>query len=316
MNCHGMRRFASYGAAIGCILIGGFLAMTSTAQAGTIVDDSWVDAGRNNGADPLDTNWWTSTTSSAIEVSAGSMGLVSGSSGRGIHGTYTLQTLSNVGDSLKATFVFKTPATVGTAASAAFKIGLFNTNGNAGLAADLSASSGTPNPIYDPLPGYMMDFDVQASGSNITFREKSPVPGSSGQLLGTTTGFVQLAAGGNSYVFAPSTTYTGTYSITKTASGIDLSGSLSNSSGVLSTFTTNDSSPSATAFDLLGFHVNASIFGSSNVVNAPDNGIDFSNIKIEFTSVPEPAALTLLGVAAAFLTIRAGRREGRSGLAF
>src|SRR4051812_10682706 len=110
MICHSSRTFASYSAAICCILIGVFFAMTTNTQAGTIVDDSWADAGRNDGADPLDTNWWTSTTSSAIEVSAGSMGLVSGSSGRGIHGTYPLQTLSNVGDSLKATFTFTTPA--------------------------------------------------------------------------------------------------------------------------------------------------------------------------------------------------------------
>src|SRR5205814_7680941 len=105
-----------------------------------------------------------------------------------------------------------------------------------------------------------------------------------------TTGFVQLAGGGNAYSFAANTTYTGTYFVTKTASGIDLSGSLRDASGVLSTFTTSDSSPSATTFDLLGFHVNASIFGSSSTVNAADNGIDFSNIKIE-TLVPEPTTL-------------------------
>jgi hypothetical protein len=290
-------------------LVGVLLMLAPASFAGVIVDDSWTDAGRNNGADALDTDWWTSTTSTAIEVSAGSLGLVSGTSGRGIHGTFSPQTLTNVGDSLKATFTFKTPATVATGATAAFKIGLFNTNGNSGLAADLSASSTTPNTIYDPLPGYMMDFDVNpASGANITFREKSPVPGSTGQLLGTTTGFVQLAGGGNAYSFAASTTYTGTYSITKTATGIDLSGSLSDGSGVLSTFTTSDSSPSATTFDLLGFHVNANIFGSSNAVNTADNGIDFTNIKIE-SAVPEPSAIAMV----ALLSAGAMRRRTRSG---
>ncbi|HEX3599239.1 MAG TPA: hypothetical protein VHU84_03800, partial [Lacipirellulaceae bacterium] len=272
------------------------LAFTTSSRAALIVDDSWADGGRNDGADPLDTNWWTSTTSSAIEVSVGSLGLVSGSSGRGIHGTFSPQTLTNVGDSLKATFTFTTPATVGTGATAAFKVGLFDTNGNAGLAADLSASSTTPNPIYDPLPGYMMDYDVEASGANIQFREKSPVPGSTGQLLGTTTGFVNLTSGGNSYVFAPNTAYTGTYSITKTAAGFDLTGSLSDASGVLSTFTSSDTTPSTSTFDLIGFHVNASIFGSSNTVNTANNGIDFSNIKIELTSVPEPSTLLLSAI--------------------
>jgi hypothetical protein len=278
-----------------------------SVQATVVVDDSWADGGRTDGVDPLDANWWTSTASNAIEVSTGSLGLVTGTSGRGIHATYTPQTLTNVGDSIKATFTFTTPATVGSLASAAFKIGFFNTNGNPGLAADLSASSSTPNPIYDPLPGYMMDFDVNpASGANITFREKSPVPGSTGQLLGTTTGFVQLAGGGSAYAFAANTTYTGTYSITKTASGIDLSGSLSDAGGLLSTFTTSDASPSASTFDLLGFHVNASIFGSSNTPNTADNGIDFSNVKIEF--VPEPASLSLLAVGLGWAAARRGRR--------
>ncbi len=310
MKCTGAKQFTFYWGVVYLVLGSMLLTSTADSRAALIVDDSWADGGRNNGADALDTNWWTSTASNAIEVSVGSLGLVSGSSGRGIHGTFAPQTLTNVGDSLKATFTFTTPATVGSAATAAFKIGLFNTNGNAGLAADLSASSTTPNPIYDPLPGYMMDYDVEASGANIQFREKSPVPGSTGQLLGTTTGFVNLTGGGNSYVFAPNTSYTGTYSITKTASGIDLTGSLSDSSGVLSTFTSSDSTPSTSTFDLLGFHVNASIFGSSNTVNTANNGIDFSNIKIEVTSVPEPTTLLLFGVGAAFLGWARRRRAG------
>ena len=199
----------------------------------------------------------------------------------------------NEGDSLTATFTFTTPATVGSGFSAAFKIGLFNTLGNAGLAADLSASSGTPNPIYNPLPGYMMDYDVGTGSENIQFRKKDPVPGSTGQLLGTTTGYTSLAGGGNTYTFAPNTTYTGVISATKTASGLDLTGSLSQAATMLSTFTTSDASPDTSTFDLLAFQVNANVFGSSNTVGATNNGIDFSNIKIELAAVPEPSGFLL-----------------------
>src|SRR4051812_22202820 len=103
-------------AAFSIVTIGAFLA-TPMAFATLIVNDSWADSGRSNGADPLDTDWWTSSATNAIEVSAGSMGLVSGTSGRGIHGIYTPQTLSNVGDSLKAIFTFTTPATVNSASA-------------------------------------------------------------------------------------------------------------------------------------------------------------------------------------------------------
>src|SRR6478672_8423914 len=113
--------------------------MTGRLSAQVIVNDSWTDAGRNNGADPTDTDWWYSTSSSAIEVGPGFLGLVTGGSGRGIHGTFAGQSL-NIGDSLKATYTFTTPATVGTAQSAAMRVGFFDTTGKPGLAADISAS--------------------------------------------------------------------------------------------------------------------------------------------------------------------------------
>ena len=116
-----------------------------------VFDDSWADGGRNNGADPLDADWWTSSSSSAIEVSVGSLGLVTGTSGRGIHGTFAPQTLG-IGETLRATYTFRTPATVGTVLSAAFRVALMDFN-NAGLAADLSASPASPQPLYWGLPG-------------------------------------------------------------------------------------------------------------------------------------------------------------------
>ena len=138
-----------------------------TAHAAVIVNDSWADAGRDNGADPLDSNWWTSSSSSGIEVSAGSLGMVTGTSGRGIHTVFPTQTLANVGDKLVATYTFTTPATVGSGGTGAFRVGLFDTLGRAELNADVSASSGSPNSVYglfstptDALPGYMMDMDL------------------------------------------------------------------------------------------------------------------------------------------------------------
>src|SRR5262245_28373246 len=105
------------------------LICSSNAGATVIVNDSWADGGRDNGADPLDTNWWTSAAAAGIEVSVGSMGMVTGSSGRGIHGIFPTQTLVNVGDTLVATYTFKTPATIGSGATGAFRVGLFDTLG-------------------------------------------------------------------------------------------------------------------------------------------------------------------------------------------
>ena len=48
------------------------------------------------------------------------------------------------------------------------------------------------------------------------------------------------------------------------------------------------------SFGMLGFHANSNIFGSSNDPTAPDNGIDFSNVTVEFCPIPEPGTMVLL----------------------
>lgn len=284
--------------ALGCVLVGGLLSMSS-ARAALIVDDSWADGGRDNGADPLDTNWWTSASSSGIEVSVGSMGLVTGTSGRGIHGIFPTQTLSDVGNRLKATYTFTTPATIGTNGTGGFRVGLFDTLGRAGLDANITSSSSVFEPLYGyfgagtaALPGYMLDMDVGTGTEDFSFREHSTVATATtptGRLMGTTTGFSQLSPTGpdGAFAFAPNTTYTGSFMIERSsATEMTLTATLG---AATHTITDVFDSPS---FGMLAFWVNSNLFGSSSTPDAADNGIDFSNIKIEFT-VPEASSLVL-----------------------
>jgi len=265
-------------------------AAAQSALAQVIVNDSWTDGGRNNGADPLDTDWWTSANANGIEVSPGSLGMVTGTQGRGIHATFPTQTVTQVGDSLKATYTFTTPATIGVSGTAAFRVGMFDTLGRA-LNADISASSGTPNPVYGyfaasttGLPGYMMDMDVGTTAEDFSFRQLEPaITGTTptGRLMGTTTGFTQLSPTGPDgvYSFAPNTTYTGSFTITLLNSGqMRLAGTLGTAN-----FSMTDTVDAAngTSYGMLAFWANSSIFGSSATPNTADNGIDFSNVQIE-----------------------------------
>ena len=146
---------------------------TVAAVPGIIFNDSFADGNRSNGADNSDSNWWTTTNSSAIEAGKNYLGLVSGGSGRGIRTTFTPQTLS-AGQSLQASFTFTTPATIGEDRDSAFRIGMFDKLGRAELEEDQSASSKSPNTLYDELPGYMIDFDinlVDEASSNIDVRK-------------------------------------------------------------------------------------------------------------------------------------------------
>ena len=253
------------------------------AVAGVVVDDSFTDGGRDNGADALDTNWWVTTNSSAPEIAEGSLGLVSGGSGRGLRSTFAPQNLAE-GQTLKASFTFTTPKTIGSKPDrdSAFRIGLYNKLGRAKLEGDLSASSKKPNKSYDGLPGYMIDFDValkDPTKANIDIRKHKD--DTQGRLLGTTKGYQHLGGGGDAYQFAPEQTYTGSIALTKMADGIQVAGSLSQGDKLLSEFSLVDEGSNSNNFGMLAFHVNSKTFGSSKKKDTPDNGIDFSNVKIE-----------------------------------
>jgi hypothetical protein len=280
--------------------------LTTPLAAAVIVNDSWADGGRDNGADPQDANWWTSASSNGIEVSVGSLGLVTGTSGRGIHTVFPTQTLANVGDRLTATYTFTTPATVRPAGSAVFRVGLFDTLGRAGLNADVSSSSGSPNDVYGwgtgaggpgtaGLPGYMMDMEVGTGTEDLNFREHDAgTVNPTGRLMGTTTGFTNIPSSGpdGAYSIDPNTSYTGSVSITRiSATEMELTGALGTA-----THTVTDAFDSA-SFGFLGFWVNSNVFGTSNVPGEANNGIDFSNVTIEFVPIPEPSAAVLAMVA-------------------
>ena len=85
---------------------------------------------------------------------------------------------------------------------------------------------------------------------------------------------------------------------------MELTGTLSPGLSGVATHSVTDVFDSA-SFDMLAFHANSNIFGSSNTPGEPDNGIDFSNVTIEFNAVPEPSSIVLLlGAIVAFARLR------------
>ncbi|MDB2407028.1 polysaccharide lyase family 7 protein [Jannaschia sp.] len=265
----------------GALLPAAAPAAPEPAQAGTVFADSFADGGRDDGADEADNNWWTTTTSSAIEVAPGSLGLVSGSSGRGIRTTFPPQALTE-GQTLQASFTFTTPDFIGEDRDSAFRVGLYDTLGRSNLEGDLSASSKSPNTAYDGLPGWMIDFDIgltDATAANIDIRRHDD--DTQGRLLGTTKGYTRLGGGGEPYAFAPNETYTGTIAITVLSEGIEIAGSLSQDGTELSRFAVTDPEADLDALGMLAFHVNSKTFGTSKTPGEADNGLDFTNVTLE-----------------------------------
>jgi hypothetical protein len=279
------------------------------AQVQVIVNDSWADGGRDNGADPLDADWWTSSASTGIEVSVGSLGLVTGTSGRGIHGTFAPQTVL-IGDTLRATYTFTTPTTIGVNLASPFRVALMDFN-NPGLAANLTASSSSPQPLYIGLPGYMADFDVNTGATADTSIREHDLTSALGRLLGTTSEWISMGSGPDAgYTFAPNTEYVGVFAVTRTgADSMAIFSSLSQGGVLLASDTENDASGIANHFGMLAFWANSGTFGSSATPGAPDNGIDFSNIKIEYIPEPSTAVLLLGAMLVLGRSLRRGSRD-------
>ncbi|MDB4354162.1 hypothetical protein N9Z02_02550 [Akkermansiaceae bacterium] len=261
-------------------------ALVSPTTAQVIVDDRWADGDRlkTETEGELDADWWSSSSTSgnSVEVETGALGLVSGGSGRGIHGTFTPQTLE-IGDTLVVTFTFTTSATVGTSKSGAFKIALMDFN-NASLAGDLYSISGDPNPLYTDLPGYYVDFDVNMlDESDDTGVRKHNTPNTSGRFLSTSGEWASLGSSANAdYSILANTEYVGEITLTRTnEDSMQIFGSLSLDGVRLDSFTATDASGIANNIGMLGFWANSSTFGSTNFSGDPDNGITFSNVKIE-----------------------------------
>lgn len=288
--------------------------MPGALNAAVIVNDSFSDGDRaSTGA--LDADWWSSSQTSGSNVqdgTAGSLTLVTGSSGRGMHATFAPQDLA-IGDSITVTYSFTTPNTIGVNKGTAFKIALMDLN-NPGLAADQSSSSSTSNPLYVGQPGYFTAFDIDTTGgaSQDTDFRKHDVLDTGGRFLGTTGEWDSMSSSSDAgYSFSSDTDYVGVFSITRTgADSLDLFSSMSLASGgLLDSHTTSDSSDIANNFGMLGFWVNSNTFGSSNSAGDPDNGLIFTNVLIESTvsPVPVPAAAWLFG--SALLGLSAFKRK-------
>jgi len=277
--------------------------IASPALAGTIIVDDSFDGNNAAGTGPAVStiNFFSTPNSSALETNADSIGLVSGTSGRQIHGIFPTQTLATAGDTITTYIDFTTPATIGN--SDDLRIGLFSTGGNdAALSATLPNSSSNSNPLL-ALGGFLTEFDIDNAVGNqdINFRT-SDLPNFSGRLLGTTGSLPNLGSGPDlGYVFAPNTDYSVHITATLLADGsLDYTTVFNQGGTLIGTHTENDATPDVTDFGFLALGATSGAFGSSNSVGDPDNGIDIGSVVIHSTIaaavVPEPSSLALLGL--------------------
>lgn len=259
----------------------------------SVVDDNLAA----DGTAETDMDYFASSTSSAIEFNDNSIGLVSGSSGRQIHGLFSSQTLANAGDILETSVTFVTPATVATTGED-IRIGLFDTLGRTGvdqLGQNTSFSSSAPNPDFAGLPGFYLELDIENADSGTDLEIRRSNPSTTGRLLTTSSGFTSIGASDDiGYVIEPNTEYTVDFTLARTEAGeLEITAEFLGSS-----FTFIDANPASFDFGMLAFYANSNAVGSSNspgndpaVVN--DNGIDITNVSVNYDRFFSPEVVDL-----------------------
>ena len=177
------------------------------------------------------------------------------------------------------------------------------------------SSLGSTDDGWDTVYGEMVDLDANYFGegktSNFGFKSKTSSV-ATGRLMNSSSGWTSHGSNvDGAYTIVANTSYVGTFSIENKGSDLyDLSATISSGGTPLASETREGKTIAANAFDIIAFNHSSDAFGSTNSSGVADNGLDYTNIQVTFTQVPEPSAYALLlgGVAVMLAVARRKQR--------
>ncbi len=202
-------------------------------------------------------------------------------------GYFTPQTLVNVGDKISLTYTVSFNDAVGVANGGDnFRYALFDLNGETAPAAENTASNGSTD--TNSFLGYWAGVKT-GTGAAGSLRERfdttnndmfanASASANLGTIDGTNVTFTGQVNGAGTV-----TLYTGELTITRTATGVDLSGGFSGNGGA-NTFAASEASPISLTYGAVGFLNGGGISADQ---------VRFQNVDVTYTPIPEPATWAL-----------------------
>src|SRR5262249_47864169 len=189
-------------------------------------------------------------------------------------------------------------AGMASAANDNLRFALFDLNGEAKVTIDNTGTAGTTD--TDGLRGYWFGVRTGATGGSIRKRTSSdanPFANSSNALLGTPSGGAVTYSGAVNGVGGQ--TYSGELTVTKTASGADLSGFFGGN-GATNTFAISDNTSPFTTFGAVSFF-NGSALNLDQML--------LQNVDVSLIPVPEPGSFSVAALGAVTLWLTHTRRR-------
>jgi hypothetical protein len=267
------------------------LRATCAAASAAILTDPFTDGNRTGGADNSGIAWYDRSANSNLSiVNDATLGTGNALSwnpndntvtNRGFTGVFTggQALLTNVGDSITLNFDFRfTGTTLNTASGLTF--GFYNSNGSAITADDAAAQ--------DNDFGYRVEFGTGTTSGIYLGREQNSGAGGTGSGTGDTS---TITLGTSTPVMINDTAkHTAEFSLTRTATGINLVARYDNTIVATGTVTPTSPSPSTALFSTIDEIVFSQASGTQyRIDNVVVNASNFA--------IPEPSTWALaLGI--------------------
>jgi hypothetical protein len=252
-----------------------FLAMSAFCSAEVLLDDTFADGSRTETNLPTESAVWVSHPAS-VTTAPGSLAYTQSTSSQKLW-TYFAPNGSpvslGVGEQLIATIVFTPRGALYNTTSKNFRFGLFYDPTDAQFCQDSNTDSG--NGQWIDATGYAVHFPLSSGPTGANASVGKRIPNLTDNLLGSSTAYPIMSSGGNSIVASLNTSYTLTLALKRTSeSTMEVTFSIADGGGVLSTHSITDEAEIYTKFDQLFFRFSKAE-GTADI-------IDFHSFKVEY----------------------------------
>ena len=273
------------------------LTLAATASALPLLEETFPTGERTTQNLPQTSAWYTCTSTSILDYSAGSLGLNVGTGNGFVISYFTDGTPVSLatGESLSIEFDFQ--VTGAKNAGGGIRIGIFNSGGNR-VSGD---GGGDSQSAFFNYTGYATHVNPAATTSSpLSFRQR--LSGESNALIQSTAAYSSAMAygGAKENTLTDNTTYTGKYTLERTAEGemtITMSITGENIDDLL--LTRADTSGIDTLFDTFVF----------SAQNGAVSSFTLKDVDVTYNQIPEAGTTGLLmGIGAASLLLWRRRR--------